>query len=153
VAFFPRVPGLELVGVFDPGVPNQERIVVRVTTPVDLTATGIVLGVLWEQAPAGTRQAFPIDDYLFWFEPTQASPPLWLFVYTGKGETRRTTLLNSAEPAVVMHWNKSTTLFGSGPGHARLVPLIFRVGAIDVGVPPPPAPLPQPNAVSSGRRT
>jgi hypothetical protein len=53
--------------------------------------------------------------------------PTWVFVYTGPGTRRTTTVANSTDTAIVLHWNKEGTLFVPG---SPVKPLLFRLGAM-----------------------
>jgi hypothetical protein len=116
------LPDLRVVGLFDAGVPNSERIVIRPNRQVSLAGFGLAVGV-----SAGDVGALPIYDNVFWFPDMLVEPPAWLFLYTGKGTTRQTTL-PAGEPALVFHWQRPYVVFG----HAELVPVLFRVGYAEV---------------------
>jgi hypothetical protein len=60
------------------------------------------------------------------------SPGERVFLYTGAGETRKTTVANSTIPAYVFHWGRGSTLFTD----SRVVPLLFKFGGLNPGFPP-----------------
>gem|GEM_PF-6571704 len=64
--------------------------------------------------PGGSPSYLPIPGYTYWFsfDAQQIGPPYWIFLYTGPGERRMTTELNSKEPALILHWGQTQTLFG-----------------------------------------
>lgn len=114
---------LSVVGVFDRGVPNKERIALLVNETLNLGQYGLMVGV---RASEGT--AFPIRDNLLWFGDGLVSKGDWVFVYTGPGEARATTLPNTNERVFSIHWGRKQTFL-----HDRnLVPILFRVDAVQV---------------------
>lgn len=114
---------LTVVGTFDRGVPNQERIVLRVNEILDLGQYGVMIGV---RASAGS--AIPVHDNLFWFGDGIVNPGDWLFIYTGPGTPKFSTLPKSTDRMFTVHWGRATTLFES----QELVPILFRVDAVHV---------------------
>lgn len=114
---------LTVAGVFDRGIPNQERIALIANETINLGQYGLMVGV---RANEGT--AFPIRDNLLWFGDGVISKGDWLFVYTGPGEPRATTLPNTNERLISIHWGREHTIL-----HNRdLVPILFRVDAVQV---------------------
>jgi hypothetical protein len=122
--YMPGMLGLEFYGVADPGVANTERIVLRPTMIVNLGSYLLGLGV--KQAGGGL---VPLNNYVYWFPGEVVQPGSWVFVYTGTGETTRTTTLNTNEPALVLHWGGSQTLFNS----PLIQPFVFQKGAFIIG--------------------
>jgi hypothetical protein len=117
------VEELSLVGVFDPGVPNMERIVLRAEQPIDLANYGLMLGV---RGPEGG--AFPLRDNLLWFGNGWIGVDDWLFVYTAPGVGRVSEVPNSESKLVSIHWGKKQTVFQN----RELVPILFRMDAVHV---------------------
>lgn len=118
-----RVSEITVVDVFDRGVPNQERIVLHVKETVNLGQYGLMIGV---RAQDGT--AFPIRDNLLWFGDGFVTRGDWIFVYTGPGDPRVTTLPNTQERLYTLHWGRSQTILHNHD----LVPILFRVDAVQV---------------------
>ena len=127
--FLPTVHELSIVGVFDAGVPNRERLVLRPTEVTNLANFMVVLGI---RNPDGT--AFPLGEHTFWLGEKTIAPPSWIFLYTGSGQAQDTVLPESKEPAYVFHWGKPVTLFSND----KIVPMIFRLGGVAVGLPAHP---------------
>lgn len=117
------VTEISVVGVFDRGIPNQERIVLRVNETVNLGQYGLMVGV---RGSDGT--AFPIRDNLLWFGDGLVNSGEWIFVYTGPGEPRATTLPNTQERLYSIHWGRTETILH----HRDFVPILFRVDAVQV---------------------
>jgi hypothetical protein len=116
---FRQIDELVLEGVYDRGVPNRERIVLRPTQRIRLAEYIVTLAL---KLPGGLVR--PITDNMFWFtEEISIEPPYWVFLYTGPGETRFTTLLNTKEPALVVHWGRQATVLSS----ESIDPVIFHL--------------------------
>lgn len=125
---------LKIVGVFDHGVPNLERVVLLANEAVDLGNYGLMLGIRAQEG-----QAFPLRDNFLWFGNGWVQKGDWLFVYTAPGEPRTTDLPNNQEKLYSIHWGKEQTVFQ----HRELIPLLVRMDAVQVPVglaalPPPP---------------
>lgn len=117
------VTEITVTGVFDRGVPNQERIVLYVNETLNLGQYGLMIGVRSQDG-----SAFPIRDNLFWFGDGFVKRGDWLFIYTGPGEPRATDLPNTEEHLYTLHWGRDRTIL-----HNRdLVPILFRVDAVQV---------------------
>lgn len=112
------LPPLELFGVYERGVPNRERIVLRVNAPVQLREYGIVLG--WD-APGNTL--YPATDNFLWLGPTFIDVASWVFVYTGSGQQTMTQEINSKDPAHVVYWNRSDVILKN----PEIKPALFRM--------------------------
>lgn len=117
------VTEISVVGVFDRGIPNQERVVLYVNETVNLGQYGLMVGV---RGSDGT--AFPIRDNLFWFGDGFVNRGDWIFVYTGPGEPRTTALPNTQERLYSIHWGRTQTMLH----HHDVVPILFRVDAVQV---------------------
>jgi hypothetical protein len=118
----PTVQDLSIEGVYDRGVPNSERILLKAERPVQLAEFILCLGV---STPAGGY--WLLNDHLFWFgDESWIHPPFWIFVYTGRGERRMTHLPQGGQPALVLHWGRSTTVLDN----PVVTPLIIRMGGI-----------------------
>ena len=114
---------LEVREVFDRGVPNLERVAIFVKEPVDLGRYGIMVGIKENRG-----SALPIRDHLFWFGDGLVQAGDWIYIYTGAGEGRVSTIPGSSSSIYAVHWGKNITLF-----HApELVPILFRVDAVFV---------------------
>ena len=131
---------IALVGVFDRGVPNKERIVLVVQDgPLNLGQYGIMLG--WA---GDTCSAYPLRDNLYWFGDMVLPARTWLFLYTGAGRPTKTTIWNG-ETGFVLHWGRPDTVMAD----SNMIPVLFRVDAVAVGETPqnlPQVPKLQPRA-------
>lgn len=116
---------IKIVGVFDRGVPNQERIVLNVIETVNLGQYGIMVGI---RAAEGT--AFPIRDNLFWFGDGLVNQGDWLTIYTGPGKAQTNQIPNSESKLYSIHWGRDTTILGS----KEFSPILFRIDAVQIPV-------------------
>lgn len=117
----PPVHELTIVGVFDAGSPNLERIVLRPTESLNLAGFALILGV-----PLSGGGVTPLADQFFWFGEKWISPPSWVVVFTGPGQFREGTHPTSGEPVLELHWGRGNVVFGS---HALSVSIV-RLGGI-----------------------
>lgn len=116
---------LEIVGIFDHGIPNMERIVLLAHESIDLGNYGLMLGIRGHEG-----QAYPLRDNFLWFGNGWVQKGDWLFVYTDVGEPRTTDLPNQKEKLYSIHWGKDKTVFQN----KELIPLLIRIDAIQVPV-------------------
>lgn len=126
MTYIPPIYELQVLGVFDPGIPNRERIVLRPTQRVDLSAFGLIIGL-----PSG-NDLVPLDDNFFWFGPRIVEPPSWIFLYTSPGEDQDTTLVQTGERSLILHWKRAVTVFRADAQSPR--PAIIRMGGF-AGIP------------------
>lgn len=115
---------LHLVGVFERGVPNQERIVLRATTRVDLGQFGVLLGV--KTSPG---MAAPIKDNLFWFGDGLINRDDWIFIYTCPGKPGASQIPNREERVYTLFWGRKSVILQN----PNILPVLFRVDAVIVG--------------------
>lgn len=115
---------LEIAGIWDRGIPNKERIAIRATQEVDLSNYLLFLGV-----PVADQAAIPLTTDLFWFGKEIVVPPTWVIVYTGPGERKITSMKDSNEPALVLHWGKLNTVLNN----TNVVPIIVSLEGVLVG--------------------
>ncbi|NOT08068.1 MAG: hypothetical protein HOP28_07675 [Gemmatimonadales bacterium] len=116
----PPVHELTIVGVFDAGVPNKERVVLRPTETLNLAAFALVLSTV---ADGGV---LPLADQFFWFGEKWVTPPAWIVVYTGPGQYRESAYQGTGEPVLELHWGRSTVVLNLPDIALSLV----RIGAI-----------------------
>lgn len=112
-----------LVGVYDRGLPNQERIVILANETVNAGQYGLMLGVR-----GSNGMAFPIRDNLLWFGDAIVTKGDWLFVYTGPGESTKSNIPNTEASLYTVHWGRNVTILNS----QDVVPILFRVDAVQV---------------------
>lgn len=123
-----HIPELDIVGIFDRGVPNKERIVIRPTREVNMGQFGLLLGI-----KKGNGLASPIWDHFLWFGDGTIKPPEWIFIYTGQGVPRQAKNIPTGEPAAVIHWNKKTTILND----SNIAPILIRVDGVNIAEVPP----------------
>jgi len=125
---FPDVIDISIIGVFDRGEPNLERIVLRTNTWVNLSEYGMMIGILGPH-----NLASPIYDHLYYFKTeTFLIPDSWIFLYTGPGKDISSKMPDSEEPAYIFHWGKPFTVFA----WTEIIPILFRIGSVQLGYPP-----------------
>lgn len=131
----PPVHELTFVGLFDAGVPNRERLVLRPTEPLNLAGFALVVSAV------GDGGVTPLPDQFFWFGERWVVPPAWIVVFTGPGAFREGAHQETGEPVLELHWGRRN-VFLSDP---RLAVSLLRIGAITTqygqhaGVATPPA--------------
>jgi hypothetical protein len=113
---------LELWGVYDPGLPNLERIVLRVAEHVDMASFALIIG---RDLPGGN--SLPLQDNFFWFGNAFLNPGDWVFIYTGAGTPAFEQLAeNSQNKIYTLYWNRKQTIF-----HMPYIrPVLIRMDAI-----------------------
>lgn len=114
---------LEIVGVYDRGVPNKERIVVVVEETVNLGQYGLMIGVR-----AANGLALPIRDNLFWFGDGIVNKGEWLVIYSGPGKPMVTEMPDSTDKVYSIHWGRENTMLAN----PLLMPILFRADAVQV---------------------
>ena len=115
---------VELCGPYDRGIPNEERIVLYPKNTVNLSWYGVMA---IRETDTGERILCP--DHLFWFGNYVVSPPICVFLYTGPGQFRETTVAGMSTPAWVFHWGKPTTMFTD----SRIIPVLVKFDTVNVG--------------------
>lgn len=119
-------PNLEIFGVYDRGVPNSERVVLRSNSHVDLSQFFIFLGV---KVPLRSDMVFPIPDEFLWLGRGIIDPNTWVFVYTGRGEPGITTEITTKEPVKSLYWNKNSVVLDN----VEVVPVLSNFGSFLIG--------------------
>jgi len=120
----PAIFELTLVGVYERGVPNRERLVFQPTQTIDIGQFGILLGVT-----GSPGMAFPIRDNFFWFGNGVVSSGDWVLVYTCAGKPTGSIIPNTNSKVYTVFWGRPTVIF-SDPS---IVPVLFRMDAVSVG--------------------
>ncbi len=121
---FPNIYAIHIIGVFDRGIANNERIVFKADTWLNLAEFGVMIGFTVDD-----NLAKPYLDHLFHFPEIDVDPGTLIFLYTGPGKNYKGNMPKNAEPFHVLHWGKPSTVFA----HSSIVPILFQVGAIEVG--------------------
>lgn len=125
---------LALWGVYDRGVPNNERVVIRVAEHVDMASYALVTGT---HSLSGNGGVIPLANNFFWFGNGVLKPGDWIFVYSSPGAARVVDHEGTDDKMYVLHWGKTQTIF-----HVpTIVPILFRMDAFASTpvIPPPPA--------------
>lgn len=113
--------------VADRGVPNQERIAIYVNETTNMGQYGIMVGY-----SAQDNSAIPYKDNLYWFGDGVVNAGDWILLYTGKGSSKTEDWESTGGKVYSVHWGRDTTIFA----HSNIVPILFRVDAVDVATPP-----------------
>ncbi len=108
---------LSVVGIYDAGVANLERIVLRADQKVDL-AGYLLLIALRGQAGGGS---IPLRDNMLWLGNTSIDAGDWVYVYTAPGVAQTSTLPNNPNKVVSLYWGKNQTIFQGAHLTAALV--------------------------------
>lgn len=117
---------LEMVGVFDRGVANRERIVFRACEDVTLGQFGIMLGINLTKG-----WARPIRDNLFWFGNGTVQKDDWLCVFTGEGKPTAYNVPGTENQMFSVFWGRKTVVLTS----TMIVPILFRIDGVIVEQP------------------
>jgi hypothetical protein len=131
----PTITEIRLVDVLERGVPNKERIALKVEATIDIGSYALVLGV---RAPGGAFIT-PIPDSMFWFGSATVNANDWIFVYTGSGTPSKVPPAGDVGNVYIIHWGRPHTVFHD----PQIVPALWRISGLLF--PPPPAALPQPH--------
>jgi hypothetical protein len=115
---------LEIFGVYDRGVANEERVVLRANSPVNLSGYGLFLGFV-----GGQNNLFPINDQFLWLGDIMLDAPGWVFIFTGSGKSSVTTEGTTGELCQILFWNKPSVML-SDP---TLMPGLVQLGAVQIG--------------------
>ena len=114
---------LVVVGVYDRGKPNLERIILRANELINVGQFGLMLGIGQQEGAA-----IPIRDNLYWFGDGYVTTGDWVFVYTGPGENRIDDVPGSTEKIYSLHWGRPQTILT----HSGIVPILFRVDGVNI---------------------
>lgn len=118
---------LKIYPVADRGVPNRERIAVYVNEATNMGQYGIMVGY-----STADNFAVPYQDNLFWFGDGIVNSGDWILLYTGRGTAKTEDWEATGGKVYSIHWGRSTTIFAN----TNIVPILFRVDAVDVVSPP-----------------
>lgn len=119
---------LRISQIHDRGIPNKECFSIYAHQRVDLGRYGIMLGSYINP----TDGAFPFRDNMFWFGNGYIEQGDWIFVFTGEGSPSTIKASNNINNIYSVYWGRRTTLFAN----TNVVPVLFRVDAVDVLAPP-----------------
>jgi hypothetical protein len=71
----------------------------------------------------------PVANLFFWFGDLVVYPPAWLIVFTGKGQSTQSPLVENGRTVYFFYWNLENTIFNI-PG---FVPVVFKIDSILIG--------------------
>ena len=126
-----KVP-LEIISVVDRGVPNHERVNLRVNSRVFLGEYFIYAGI-----SLPNDRALPLANVSLWLGEDTIDAGSWVVIYTGPGESKLTTQMkDTKEPVIVLHWNYPTTIFQG----QTIVPVLIKIdkNSVQIGRPGSP---------------
>jgi hypothetical protein len=122
--YIPPILELSMVGVLEAGIPNRERVCLRPTDSINLASFGLHVAI---RQPQG--HVTPVPNLFFWFGDFIVSPPAWIMVFTGKGESRPTPIIENGQRIYLLYWNLETTIFNI----PDLLPVAFKIDSILIG--------------------
>ncbi len=113
---------LSIIALYDGGVPNLERVCIRIPGKVNLAKYALVVG--WRNQDNVTT---PMRDF-FWLGEREIEGPYILYLYTGSG-VEKLGKLDNGQPYLTMHLGSDQTLFNN----QFLVPILMQIGGVNVG--------------------
>ncbi|MCI5160783.1 MAG: hypothetical protein D3917_01910 [Candidatus Electrothrix sp. AX5] len=119
----PDIPEFDLYGVYERGIPNSERIVLKANQDVEMGSFGLLLGV-----KTINRVAQPINNRFFWFGEGIIKAGDWIHIYTSDGKNEKTTLANTDHPVYALYWGFETTVLTN----ELIVPILIRIDGVIV---------------------
>lgn len=122
---------LSVSTVLERGIPNKESIAIQVNQTINLGQYGVMLGQF-----SGLNSALPFRDNLFWFGDGVVEAGDWIFIYTGLGSPTKYRSADDKYNVYSTFWGRNSTLFAN----SNVVPMIFRVDAVNVPNPPQNSP-------------
>lgn len=132
----PSTSELQLFDTIKRGVPNEERVAIKVNQRVDCRHFGIMVGVR-----LASGNAIPLHDNFFWLGNGFVEVGDWILVYTRVGQPRTDVIPNTTNKLYSVFWGKPSVIF-SDPD---VVPILFKADGVQIGHPPASQPsLPQP---------
>ena len=125
-------PPLQIFSVLDRGLPNSERVNLRVNARTYLGDYFLHAGVF---LPNG--RAFPLPNMSLWLGEDTIEGGSWVIIYTGPGEPKlMTQTKDTHELVIVLHWHLTQTIFAD----KSVVPVLVKLDktAIQIGQPGSP---------------
>ncbi len=122
----PPIIELSLIGVYDAGIPNRERVIIRPTDTINMASFALLAGFLNENGVTT-----PLQDYFFYFGEIIVRPPSWIVVFTGPGKNQVTKMPNTDQDTYIFYWGKRNTIFDQ----PRIVPAIINISSVLIGNP------------------
>jgi hypothetical protein len=115
---------LEIVEVYDRGIPNQERILIRVNSGIRIRNHFIGIGFL-----KNAGEIVPINDSLLWLGAGDLTQNDIVYVYTGTGKPESGLTGTDQSKFYRMFWGRKNTAFHN----PDVTPYIFE--AVDLNFP------------------
>jgi hypothetical protein len=116
----PPIHELTIVGTFDVGVPNLERIILRPMETLNLAAFALVLSYETDSSSIA-----PLPNHFLWLGDRWVHPPSWIVVYTGPGGFRETVHVDTGAPILEYHWGLHSVALSS----PRIAVSLFKLSA------------------------
>ncbi|GEM_PF-2263609 len=98
---------ITLVGIFDAGIPNLERVVLQAKAEVDLGAYCVIVA-LKQALGLGN---LPLRDHFFWLGNLTLNAGDWIFLYTCPGTAQSNPMPDRLGKLISMYWGKPQTIF------------------------------------------
>ncbi|WP_117310252.1 hypothetical protein [Stenotrophomonas sp. G4] len=98
---------ISIVGVYDAGVPNLERVVLRANSTVNLASYCLIVAFKAQLNGAN----IPLRDHFLWLGNTMLNAGDWIFVYTAPGTAQLTPIHTATESLLSLYWGKPQTIF------------------------------------------
>lgn len=134
---------ITLHSVAERGVPNRERIILRVDAPCNAASYAVLLGT----SVAGYNPT-PFADNFLWIGNGELLARDWIFLYSGHGESRVDNLSDD-QRLFSLYWRRPTTILHN----PYVVSILIKIGDYQALSEPLPPALPQspliPNQKSS----
>lgn len=134
-SYLATIPELSLLGAFERGVPNKERVVLKAEAQVDLGHFAVVLGL---RTPGTEPLTTPLVDSTYWLGSAVIPKGDWVFIFTGPGTPSKSRSTDNTCDLHIIFWNRKQTIFHD----ARVIPLLWRLNGITIEKSAPPAPAP-----------
>lgn len=105
-----------LLGVWDRGVPNKERVVMQCHAGLNLQEYCLICG------PTGaTGSVLPSTDHFYKFPNIHVSPNSWIVLYTGGGQQFVAHKEDTGEPVHALYWGQELTVFSDPAWRAAIL--------------------------------
>ncbi|MCL1552495.1 hypothetical protein [Xanthomonas nasturtii] len=98
---------LSIVGIYDPGIANLERVIFRANTQVNL-ASYLLFAAFKAQHGIG---AVPLTDNSMWLGNSMAEQGDWVYIYTGPGTAQVNVVPTTPNRIISLYWGKNHTIF------------------------------------------
>lgn len=116
-----QITEIDLLGVWDRGVPNTERVVMQCHAGVELGDYCLVCG-----PPSPTGGIHPSPHHFYKFPFILVAPGSWIVLYTGRGQQFVAPMAGTNQPVHALYWGRDFTIF-SDPAWS---PALLRISGI-----------------------